>query len=522
MPGGKNLNAEAASAVKSGTVEGIDDLFEVSPTAVRKLQTDEIVIGLCSPAGSPVHKVADELRRLLVQRYGYECEIIRLSKLIEEIDGSVVGATRYERIQGLIDKGNDLRRRFGHSVLADLAISRIAKSREKVKIASGDARYSGRRLCYIIDSIKNSDELDILRLVYREMLYFVGVFSPVHVRQKELEAEGMTLEQVYKVIDRDSGEELAHGQLVRETFPMADYFLRAGAGSDKDSSSRLERFLDLILRARLTTPTYAETAMYQAASAAGSSACLSRQVGAAVTDEQGDLLAIGWNDVPQFGGGLYSTAVHVDGKNPAADNRCYNWKGGKCWNDQEKDLLAQRVIDTLVHADVVAAEDRSKGLDALKKSPIRSLIEYSRSIHAEMHALLAASQVGGQRVRGGKVFCTTYPCHSCARHIIAAGIREVYYIEPYRKSLATKLHDDAITEDEETRDKVRILPFDGVSPRRYLDLFQMGAVQRKANGVVIQPDPRVAHPVASGMLESVPALEGLVVQSLVSRKLLGS
>jgi deoxycytidylate deaminase len=137
-----------------------------------------------------------------------------------------------------------------------------------------------------------------------------------------------------------------------------------------------------------------------------------------------------------------------------------------------------------------------------------------------MHALLAASQIGGQRVRGGKVFCTTYPCHSCARHIVAAGVREVYYIEPYRKSLATKLHDDAITEDEETRDKVRILPFDGVSPRRYLDLFQMGPVQRKASGLAVRPDPRQVHPVASGMLESIPALEGLVVQSLVSRKLL--
>jgi hypothetical protein len=97
----------------------------------------------------------------------------------------------------------------------------------------------------------------------------------------------------------------------------------------------------------------------------------------------------------------------------------------------------------------------------------------------------------------------------------------VYYIEPYRKSLATKLHDDVITEDEETREKVRILPFDGVSPRRYLDLFRMGTAQRKgANGLAIQLDPRQVHPVASGMLESVPALEGLVVQSLVSRKIL--
>lgn len=420
------MNAAKAPSSKLGSVQGVDDLFEVSPAAVRKLQTDEIVVGLCAPAGSPVHRVAEDLKRLLVQRYGYECEIIRLSQFIEEIDGAVTHVSTFERTQELIDKGNDLRRRFGHSVLADLAISRIARAREKVKVSANDTRYAGRRVCYIVDSIKNSDELDILRLVYREMFYFLGVFAPLHIRQKELETQGMALQQVHRIIDRDSGEELAHGQLVRDTFPMADFFVRTGAGSDKELSSRLERILDLILRARLITPTYAETAMYQAASAAGNSACLSRQVGAAVTDEKGELLAIGWNDVPQFGGGLYSGDIFVDGRPPIADHRCYNRKGGKCWNDQEKDLLAQRAVDILIASGVVPQAERTRAVEALSKSPIRSLIEYSRSIHAEMHALLAASQIGGLRVRGGKVFCTTYPCHSCARHIVAAGIREVY------------------------------------------------------------------------------------------------
>ena len=514
------MNGVKALGLKPIPEEGVDDIFEVSPAAVRKLQTDEIIVGLCAPAGSPVHRVAHDLKRLLVQRYGYDCEIIRLSEIIQEIDGAVSNAGSFERTQGLIEKGNNLRRRFGHSVLADLAISRIAKAREKAKLIAGDPRYTGRRVCYIIDSIKNSEELEILRLVYREMFYFLGVFAPLHIRQKELETQGMALDQVHKLIDRDSGEELAHGQLVRDTFPIADFFVRTGAGSDKELSSRLERLLDLILRARLVTPTYEETAMYQAASAAGNSACLSRQVGAAVTDEEGEFLAIGWNDVPQFGGGLYSAGVFVEGRLSLSDSRCYNWKGGKCWNDQEKDLLSQRAVDTLIAAGIVPQNDRVRAVEALSKSPIRSLIEYSRSIHAEMHALLAASQIGGRRIRGGKVFCTTYPCHSCARHIVAAGIQEVYYIEPYRKSLATKLHDDAITEDEETRDKVRVLPFDGVSPRRYLDLFRMGASQRKSNGQAVQLDPRRVHPVTSGMLESVPALEGLVVQSLMSRKIL--
>jgi hypothetical protein len=58
-----------------------------------------------------------------------------------------------------------------------------------------------------------------------------------------------------------------------------------------------------------------------------------------------------------------------------------------------------------------------------------------------------------------------------------AGIKKVVYIEPYPKSKAAKLHDDAITLTEETRDRsaaaltVPFVPFVGVSPRKYAELF---------------------------------------------------
>lgn len=497
---------------------GTDDLFELSPAAIKKLETDEIVIGLCAPIGSPVHKVAEELSRLLRERYDYECTIIRLSRLIESKAGAAPNNDKYERTKFLIDQGNALRQKYGYSVLADLAINQIASEREKHKKAEGTPHYPARRICYVVDSIKNADELNILRRVYGEMFYFVGVFAPMGVRVQTLKDEGMKAEEVYKLIDRDSGEETAHGQSVRDTFPRADFFVRGGGGPENVLSNRLRRFLDLVLRAAVITPTVGETAMYQAASAAGSSACLSRQVGAAITDRGGEILAIGWNDVPRVGGGLYSLEAAADGGVTRPDYRCYNWKGGKCFNDEEKALLTQEVVDSLVEQRVINSDQRQNAVSAIRKSRVGHLLEFSRAIHAEMHALLAASQAGGQRVHDGALYCTTYPCHSCARHLIAAGIRDVYYIEPYRKSLATKLHDDAITEDEQATSKVRILSFDGVSPTRYLELFSMG--KRKEQGQLLRSDPRSVHPVTSGILEFIPALEGLVVKSLRSRKLL--
>ena len=157
------------------------------------------------------------------------------------------------------------------------------------------------------------------------MLYVVGVYSPLPAREAHLKELGLSTPQIYQLIDRDSGEESKAGQTVSNTFPNCDFFLRTGDGTDFELKSRVERFLHLILGSRVITPSYAETAMYAAAMASANSACLSRQVGATVTDRDGHVLSIGWNDVPTVGGGLYNGGPH--------DHRCYNISGGKCFND---------------------------------------------------------------------------------------------------------------------------------------------------------------------------------------------
>lgn len=121
---------------------------------------------------------------------------------------------------------------------------------------------------------------------------------------------------------------------------------------------------------------------------------------------------------------------------------------------------------------------------------------------------------------GGKLYCTTYPCHNCARHIIAAGIKEVYYIEPYRKSLATRLHNDSITEDESREGLVRILMFDGVAPRRYLDFFKMLPGSRKKDGKKIIENNNEKFPKNTLSLQAIPILEKKITEDLKSKKLI--
>jgi len=108
----------------------------------------------------------------------------------------------------------------------------------------------------------------------------------------------------------------------------------------------------------------------------------------------------------------------------------------------------------------------------LSDSPITDLIEFGRVVHAELEALLSCAR-RAVSTAGATIFCTTFPCHNCAKHIIAAGVQRVVYVEPYPKSKAFELHDDAVTADPAVTEMVRFEPFVGVSPRRFFDLFSM-------------------------------------------------
>lgn len=104
----------------------------------------------------------------------------------------------------------------------------------------------------------------------------------------------------------------------------------------------------------------------------------------------------------------------------------------------------------------------------------------------------------GISVANTVLYVTTFPCHHCARHIVAAGVRRVVYVAPYAKSLAGELHDDAICIDPETvvpdRHEITFEPFVGVGPARYLSLFAMPRRKDKATGEVIQFEPANAMP----------------------------
>lgn len=68
--------------------------------------------------------------------------------------------------------------------------------------------------------------------------------------------------------------------------------------------------------------------------------------------------------------------------------------------------------------------------------------EICRALHAEQNAIIQAAYYGVQ-IEGSCIYSTTQPCVLCAKMIINAGIKRIYYYEEYPDELALELLNEA-------------------------------------------------------------------------------
>lgn len=473
--------------------------------------SQELVIAMVGPVGSGCTTVAAKMGKMLHDDYGYDHVYITLSSLIKEFSGEVnndipASLSPNERVDRYQTVGNQLRTHFGDEYIVDRAIERIAIERDQ---REGYAEVNGTRLVlpkrrvFFLDSLKNPAELKRLRQVYGDLLWIISVFAPESVRLNRLVRAGLDADAARYAMKRDYDEEVKSGQKVSKTAHQANYFIRNYSENRENVEPPIRRFIETIFGINLHTPTSDEKGMMEAASAAVRSACLSRQVGAAIYDTNGDLLGVGCNDVPKFGGGLY-------GEDGNADHRCFRWQDNECHNDKHKTSLAERIARS-VHA----SEQDASGVHAnTMDGGVANLIEFSRSVHAEMEAIVSVARLGTGTTLGSTLYTTTFPCHNCARHIVAAGVKSVIYVEPYSKSLALELHSDAISLDEHSEDKVRFLQYEGFAPRTSLRLFSSAGRERKMGGKFVEANPKEAKPIFGTPLDAYTTTENMVIRKL--------
>lgn len=434
-------------------------------------QSKELIIAFCGAIGAGVKEVKKEAREVL-EELGYEIVDIRLSKLMDQFSsppGNIDAAKRYEHYQ---DLGDNLRNKFEHQILAEAAIREITVNRREVKDRLKKQGYDEktaalkidqRKVAYLLDQLKNPAEVELLRLVYANNFYLIGLIRSEEERRRNLISENIDSRQADNLIHRDRKTEEKHGQQTEKTILDSDVFIHNSQNNITHLKNTFVRFFNLIHGKNGITPTKHEKGMFAAFSASLQSACLSRQVGAAILDENGHIISTGRNDVPKAYGGLYSAD---DGQN---DHRCIR-KGGKCYNDDRKLSIKKQIEQLLISENIKEKDAKDISSRIYKEAKISSLLEFSRSIHAEMDAITTIARTGIGLTQGATLYTTTYPCHNCARHIVAAGITKAIFIEPYEKSLALDLHDDAITNHADST-KVIFEAFEGVSPRRYAKFF---------------------------------------------------
>jgi dCMP deaminase len=71
--------------------------------------------------------------------------------------------------------------------------------------------------------------------------------------------------------------------------------------------------------------------------------------------------------------------------------------------------------------------------------------ELCRGIHAEQNAIIQAA-FHGVCIAGATLYCTNLPCVICAKMIINAGIRTIYYKEGYADAMSQQLLEEAAVE----------------------------------------------------------------------------
>ncbi|MBW1837924.1 MAG: cytidine deaminase, partial [Deltaproteobacteria bacterium] len=64
--------------------------------------------------------------------------------------------------------------------------------------------------------------------------------------------------------------------------------------------------------------------------------------------------------------------------------------------------------------------------------------ELCRGIHAEQNAIIQAAY-HGVSIKDAVLYCTNFPCSICAKMIINAGIRRIYYQSGYADELSREL-----------------------------------------------------------------------------------
>lgn len=306
---------------------------------------------------------------------------------------------------------------------------KILRKRNKVKKDKGE----DGRVLVVIDAFRNPYEVTFFKDRY-SAFYLLSINTNNKNRKERLYANGFKDDEIFKIDEveynkENNGSKIFSHQNIRKCIELADIYIDNSQQTEDYSElkKKLVKYITLIMHPGIITPTHIERSMQIAYDAKMNSGCISRQVGAVVTDNKYSIKSIGWNTVAEgqtpcnlrdLGALIHSEDMDsfssYEKENIEFRNKCRK----KLSLFESKDVNGR--LYPYCFKDVYN-KDLEKGNNQV----------YTRSLHAEENAFLQISKFGGQGLQGGYLFTTASPCELCAKKAYQIGIKNIYYIDPY-------------------------------------------------------------------------------------------
>lgn len=344
---------------------------------------------------------------------------------------------------------------------------------------NSDAKIKEIRTIIVIDSIKNPYESLYLKARYSNY-YLIGVYTEDSERRKRLREREHLIDDDIKAIDiieqntefkkeikayhkyveNNKEGECKTPKIIRTMYnqfcahdlmrnlPYISPFVLQNVSSCLDSADILInnitdnfsytylkrillRYVCLIMNPGIVLPTEVERCMQIANTAKLNSGCISRQVGAVLTDSDYHLLSIGWNQQPE--GQIpcsyrdlcelyhhWDTEVYSDYENN--DNDVFQIQ----IKEQVEDFFDTDQSPLIYKGKLphYCFKDYQNSIDDERNQV------HTRALHAEETAFLNLGP-NKERVRNGTLFTTSSPCELCSKKAMQLGISTIYYVEAY-------------------------------------------------------------------------------------------
>lgn len=290
--------------------------------------------------------------------------------------------------------------------------------------------------CYIvIDAIRNPYEAMFLKERYADF-HLVAVNTTNENRLAHLRSSKKFSEN--QIVDLDSKEYpeklVGHtkytSQNIQKCIEVSDIHVnnpRTDQFGHSEFRCQLAWYVSLMMHPGLIMPTSIESGMQIAYSVKHNSGCISRQVGAVVTDANFSVKAVGWNNSAQ--GQVPCLLRSADDLINGIDEQAYS-------HYERNDGKFHKIL-VAKYGDLSGSPKLNGRNLCFCFKDLQNEVEkeknqvHTRSLHAEENAFLQISKYGGQALQGGVLFTTASPCELCAKKAYQLGIRKVVYIDPY-------------------------------------------------------------------------------------------